>query len=480
MNRSLPSDVSILDTIVPHLDCTGVFTGPLHGEPDPQAVFSVLQFGALVPPLAPYAGQRRLLPGYRHTAPHNGEALRLPSLTAIGDPEVQADVVERLVDQALAHVENPVVLFSGGVDSGLIAARLKALGKEALLLNYCFGPDDPESRLADAMAQALGMRFHRIHAGIETPTRCLKDPGKVYPFPFADHSTAPTSALARAALPFLPPGSVVLDGTGADGGFGMAAKIAKWRSVLRLPRVVRRMPAGLYRHVWTRTGRVEYQTRLLRRSVTMPLLSSVLAQNALAGILYDDAPAATVHQHLTKWITPWAGDDPARAVVAGDLAMTCANTFAQKSHAIFEAAGVSVVYPFLTTDALVTALSATAWPLDQPKAPLKRALARHVPHDMVYRPKSGFVDPVGSVFHDPAFQDHLRESLEGPIGYALKPAAMLRLLGALKARRPLPAQTLNAAWAVAFTHRWYATRQADAAGKHVGHQTTTRGAASAS
>ena len=40
----------------------------LDSEPviDEAGVFSVLQFGAVIPPLSPWKGVRRLLPGYRY------------------------------------------------------------------------------------------------------------------------------------------------------------------------------------------------------------------------------------------------------------------------------------------------------------------------------------------------------------------------------------------------------------------------------
>jgi len=84
----------------------------------------------------------------------------------LGD-EDQRKVVHQVLDDSLVEVcpeRNPVLLFSGGVDSGLLAARVAALGwRDALLVNYSFGDADPESHMAEAMAKHLGLRFRRDH-----------------------------------------------------------------------------------------------------------------------------------------------------------------------------------------------------------------------------------------------------------------------------------------------------------------------------
>ncbi len=149
------------------------------------------------------------------------------------DSEQQADEVERLLDAILTdHIgeqEDPVLLFSGGVDSGIIASRLATLGyRNSLLLNFSFGDDDPESKLAEAMAPQLGLKFERVF-GNRQPCSCLADPGTTYSQPFGDHSTAPTSDLAHSVIDYLSTQSrLILDGTGADGAFGMTAKIRTW------------------------------------------------------------------------------------------------------------------------------------------------------------------------------------------------------------------------------------------------------------
>src|SRR5690606_20146056 len=188
-----------------------------------------------------------------------------------------------------------IILFSGGIDSGLIAARAKALAKHnAILVNFSFGSEDPESHLAEAMARHLGLKFERITSD-ESPTFCLETPGAIYPNPFADTSTVPSSALARAVVRRFGAGATIVDGTGADGGFGMVGKISKWKRAMRIPALVRKIGGAGFGLTWLRSGKEEYYSHLFRRAATMPFLSAVLAQNALGGILYDNSHAPVVH-----------------------------------------------------------------------------------------------------------------------------------------------------------------------------------------
>jgi hypothetical protein len=58
-----------------------------------------------------------------------------------------------------------------------------------------------------------------------------------------------------------------------------------------------------------------------------------------------------------------------------------------------------MLYPFLENDMISMALRSTPhWQMEEPKAPLKQSLSRSIPRNMVYRPKSGFVDTKGEVF----------------------------------------------------------------------------------
>jgi asparagine synthetase B (glutamine-hydrolysing) len=392
--------------------------------------------------------------------------LHQPSHIANLNSEQQADEIERLLDSILEkHIrgqEDPVLLFSGGVDSGIIASRLAALGyRNSLLLNYSFGEDDVESKLAEAMANQLGLKFKRVPV-TRRFCNCLKEPGKIYPQPFGDHSTVPTSDLAYSVVEYLSNRKcLILDGTGADAAFGKTAKIEKWKKLRRVPSIAKKIASYTYmKMLWHREGRIEKTARILRRSIEMPLLSAILAQNSFAGVFYRKDNRHLVDQFLETWIGGWAGEEPVKKVIAAVLAFKCANIIGQKGKPIFELAGHKVLYPFLEFETISTALcSIPYWQMEEPKAPLKTSLARCVPFEMVYRPKSGFIDPKGNVFFSEEFINYLRSVTEpaSPISHLLDKKLLLKSCDFLTRKKTLPAQTLNFLWAVVFTDRWYRT-----------------------
>lgn len=429
---------------------------------DPLAVFSILQYGAVVPPLSPWREIKRLLPGAMYQADLTCYNTILPQIEKKVKEKIEKDeiaVVEDLVDESLSFENNIVILFSGGVDSGLIAERAASKPKkDVILLNFCFGDGDTESMLAEKMARVLGLNFDRIMVNGQDLTIVLNDPGHVYPFPFADHSTVPTAALARAVVNRVEKGSTILDGTGADGAYGMSDKILGWLRATRLPAPLRRLAGTSYHFLWRSNGRSEYYSRLCRRSVQMPMVPAMLAQNALAGIFYDDNAAEQVYSLLNEWLQFMVGSQSvSRQAVAGDLALTCANIFAQKARLILVDAGLDVVYPYMSPEAFAAGLVASEKPMSEAKAPLKRALAKHVPRDFVYRPKAGFIDPAGRIFYTENFLTALYDATHGPISSFLNKNSVLKTVDHLRRGGNLPAQTLNVAWAAAFADRWYRT-----------------------
>lgn len=93
------------------------------------------------------------------------------------------------------------------------------------------------------------------------------------------------------------------------------------------------------------------------------------------------------------------------------------------------------------------------------KAMLKALLARQVPREMVYRPKSGFVDTSAQMFYDAMFLEMLWAATEEKSvlsGIVFKDP-LRRVCDRLRRHERLPDQLLNCIWAITFTDRWYRT-----------------------
>jgi asparagine synthetase B (glutamine-hydrolysing) len=446
-------------------------------EVDPRGFYSLLQFGTTVPPLTLWRGISEFIPGRHATVNADGSicveqepAIQWPN-TEPSDRSLalqdQIDILTGLIDQILIEAcptKDPVILFSGGVDSGVLAARAAAMGwKDATLVNYCFGNDDTESMLAESMAKELGMGFVRISDGDYSNLEVLKDIGRIYARPFGDPSLSPTYALARAIVDQFPRSRVILDGTGADGAFALFSKTSLYRNVYRIPHLVRKSVEYLYgvSGSWMIDSRIERIGRVLSRSSQLPIVFAAIARNPLANIAYRVRPDVKreVLELASSWVSSIVPSASLEArLPAADLAINCSRVLAQKTKSVFDAYDRQVVYPFLDSRMIGLSLQrARHWPgCEEPKRVLKAILASHVPSEMVYRPKSGFVGPYKTIFSKPEFVTALDRVLEHETALTefVNLSALRRLRDRVRSQTPLPGQTYWFIWATVFTQQW--------------------------
>jgi asparagine synthase (glutamine-hydrolysing) len=445
---------------------------------DERAVCSLLQFGAVLPPYGLWSDVRRALPGWRiriggkppavtETAGCDSLGPQIASLRDLSLSQQVSTVVEAIDRQllALSTKRRLLILFSGGVDSGLLAARAAALGlKDTRLVNYSFGMDDEESAMAERMARHLGLRFERIEDNsAETDVGyLLEHAGALYTTPFFDHSVIPTCALARAVIDRYGGEYLVLDGSGADSDFGVFVEYDSWRRVCSLPSPLLHMGAAIYRqtNAWGHCSFVEHGARIMRRAAQFDFPFAAIAQNPLHGIAYhfDEQTREDVVTSVRRWLAPLGWDDPLFQRPLAELAIACACIETQKDSPIFANSQVEIAYPFLHRDMVQLAAAAAHWEgaRSQAKWVLKEALARQVPGELVYRPKGGFVAPITEKLRCAAFCDALEEMISGgsAISRRLERKVLRRILDKARAGNELPAQTAHFAWGVVFADQW--------------------------
>lgn len=469
---------------VPHADLDGFYYSNRNGEvkvaDDPRklyepgmsldttALFSVLQFGAIVPPLTPWKDVSRLMPGYRYSirpgnAPQAIGALSLKTeFTISTNLDDRANQVTTVLDQVLKLDKRPIVLFSGGVDSGLIAARLAEIGKQdSLLLNFEFDDSDQESAHAQAMAEILGLPFQKVKGENCDKLACLVSPGRFFPLPFGDISVTSSAFFANAIISDFAGDQIVLvDGIGADGAFGLSAKIKLWKQLYKIPSTSSVFLSYLYKRVWLNETKSEYYVRVLRRRHSMPLLSAFLAQNALGDILYCSDELEKVIVLLDEWFSGWPLSSKTERIVAADVSFIGANIFSQKACHLFSAHNIDISYPFMSDELFGLGLHETAnYADDEPKPSLKHALARSVPPHMVYRRKSGFVGASTPVIYDQRFIEYLNDTISpnAPLRDLLIPKNVNKVIDHLKGRKIIPGQLVNCIWTIVFVDRWLRT-----------------------
>lgn len=442
---------------------------------DPHGVYALLQYGAIPAPFTLFRDVERVRPGHeaRLGSSFEVKTLERTILPDAPGPDGSEALVVSCLDRVLLREPRPsAIFFSGGVDSSLLAARFAAAGVcDVPLLHYSFGPDDPETVCAERIASSLGMPFECIEDSTDAAVEVLSYAARDYSYPFGDYSSLPTNRLVRASSAWLPPGSAVIDGTGADGAFACGFKMersirARYRPLAWLPAWIGQL-AG---RVHARTGSIATDwgvgsaLRLVHRATTKPeLIAAVITQNCLHGECFHAAREvrsqvdAAVLDIVASLTSSHALADRASTL---DLVHVCGGIYAAKDFDPLRHRGVDAVYPFLHPEVLGPSLRlpwSARCPDDEQKGLLKRALARHVPSDLVYRRKRGFRPRIKRFFSDGRVREFIadralrRDSL---LAEFLDWGGVDVLVSRASQVRPLHGRAYNLLWVLAFAGSW--------------------------
>jgi hypothetical protein len=432
------------------------------GDPDEAALLWLLVFGGIPPHLSPQEG----LQSAGEMVDSTAAAFEEFAVGGRPSDDIRHQAT-RLLDEELLRIttgRKPLVLFSGGVDSSLMAARLVQLEvPDISLIHYQFRENDPETSVARQVAELLGLPLTVVRREGHLEGECLAVPGRTYPVPFGDQSTAPTAELCATVSQVADRDEViVLDGTGADGAFGLGLRATRAHRRSPLVRLGLPVASAAYAGVlWRTAGRVEHLGRVLRRVHRLKPVAASIAQNSLFDVFYE---AGDLTDLVSEWISIMNSvgvRDGVGQVVLGDLAITCARIFAQKTYGPLTTAGFDVAYPYLADPLVTLGLRHTAaYPQLPPKLWMKEQLEHHLNSALVHRPKSGFIDPERSLFDSPVFLDALHEGVgqESVFAEALHVRRLRRWLDAQDSLAHIPIGHQNLLWTLAFANRWYATR----------------------
>ena len=439
---------------------------------DERAVYALLHYGAVPPSLTIYEGVRRIPGGHELQLRGDAAPVCVPVYQGADRPHPSGATLPpeqwlaETLDAMLVRVPRSAVLyFSGGVDSSLMAARLRGLGRsDVRLVNYSFGLDDAESRLAARIASHLGFEYHQVPYHPREVGHVLERLGRDYAFPFCDLSAIPTNILVHGSLPLTGDAHTVVEGTGADGAFGLSREYQKWQRVYRIPRPIRQWLGQVYRRLrlWQYDSVLERAGRLLSRSTHQPPGHAMVSQNALEGVAYT-TPERVQRQLReaiqTRMEVMSEGMEPLARLSILDLVWVCAGRMAPKSFDPLRGRGIRAFYPFLQPS-MVSGSAALPWDVKcangEKKALLKQLLVRDIPPEWVYRPKSGFTRPAHAVFALDGVQDYLNDVVLSPRNPLLDycHAATVRRLVARARTRPLGAGAYNFLWALTFASGW--------------------------
>ena len=440
---------------------------------DERAVYSFFQYDFVPPPLTISKTVRRVPGGFAFTLPPGGE----PSLKRLFDareiaephpePASPAERVRAAVDGVLARVpSSPIVHFSGGVDSGLVAARLAALGrKDPWLQNYTYGPDDPFRELAPQMAAHLGLQFEQVAWQMSEVPAILGDMAKEYSFPVSDPAMIPTVMLARAMDQWGFRPSTLLTGTVASNALEVGPRYAPWRRVFMIPRPLRWLASQAYPlGLWRSESAAARAAAVMRRSLQLSLLQAACSPHGnLLGLAYD-IPRGTHaemkqilmegYEAVTEGATPRD-----RMVLMGMIRHGTARCGARPFDAM-RRRGIQTVHPFMEPSVLRAAFS-LSWEErcegKETKALLKRLLAESVPHEWVYRERAGFPLPFSDVFAHPvvrALVGDLVLSPRNPVMDLCRRQNVEQVFRRAEERKPLNVGARRFVWAFTSLSLW--------------------------
>ncbi|PZS09928.1 MAG: asparagine synthase (glutamine-hydrolyzing) [Solirubrobacterales bacterium] len=341
-----------------------------------------------------------------------------------GSPTNALDELERVLgDSVTARMVADVPLgafLSGGTDSSLVVALMQArspLPVQTFTIGFTEAGYD-EATWARAVATSLGTNHTELYVSPSEAQGVIPELPRIYDEPLADSSQIPTVLVSRLARREV---TVSLSGDGGDelfGGYGRYRLASRaWSAVNRVPRIARPPAASLLAaagscsRLWPadRLGRAR-RSSLPDRARRLAALITARDRDALydeiVSLWSDPAPVVGLdapsrpdsHQELSD------GGSFLEAMMYRDAVTYLPDDILAKVDRASMDASLEVRNPLL--DHRVVEL---AWSLPpalklrdgRGKWPLRALLSRHLPDELVERPKQGFDVPLGAWLRGP-------------------------------------------------------------------------------
>lgn len=317
--------------------------------------------------------------------------------------ESTLDAVETALGAAIDRSgmgSDPTLLLSGGVDSSLLAALMQARQHQpidAVTITFA-SPDHDEEYWAAAVARHLRLRHHTVRMDGRRAAALVPQLAQTWCEPFADPSQLPTLLACKTAASWT---RRIHTGDGADElFFGHGAYVRAMRN----HRYAKRTPAAL-RWLLDRLGPASPEAARLGgwAAVHDALAGGGLEAAYQRRISRWREPARVLRGACEPALMPMLASQPgvqlqdADRIQLFDLSMDLPFGVLTKLDRAAGAHGLSVCCPFLDVE-----VARLGWSLPlamkqrhgQQKYLLRQLLARHLPAELVWRPKRGFGPPI--------------------------------------------------------------------------------------
>ena len=395
---------------------------------DPGAIAQYLRWNWFPAPATPFAAIRALLPGQVLELPAQGrerlwtywDARHAATHVApfLGTFDDACEAVQATLEVSVARrlrADVPVALFlSGGVDSSLIAAMARTHGN---LQSYAIGFDNTyldESPYAQRVADHFGIPLNVLKITETDALNMVPRLADLVDIPLGDSAAIPLALIAQLASRQV---RVALSGDGADelfGGYGThKAVAADWDALSGIAgrrvmgRLLQAIPPDPLNHLaegWGRlTGRKRRSLpghRLHKLGQLLQAASPAALSGVHRGLWRGLPPSVQGRQAATPpaWNAAFTLNDAASEAMLADVQTYLPDDLCVKTDRATMAASLEARLPFLNQS-----LAELAWslPLAYKMAPggnkavLRALLLRHLPADLVNRPKHGLEVPSG-------------------------------------------------------------------------------------
>ncbi|MCM3419097.1 XrtA/PEP-CTERM system amidotransferase [Sphingopyxis alaskensis] len=319
-----------------------------------------------------------------------------------------------VTDRMVADV--PLGAFlSGGVDSSAVVALMAEASAKAV--KTCTIGFDQAALDETAYAQQIAERFatdHRTRTVAAGDFALIDRIADMFDEPFADASALPTYRVCELAREEV---TVALSGDGADEAFAGYRRLVfqhqeeKLRGLI--PGFLRRGVLGPLSHVWPQ---MDWAPRPLRARATLASLSKSGAEGYAEAVgvtgpvqrarLFNDAAIRGLGDHVAegrywKAMAEAPAREPLDRAQYADLKIWLPGDILTKTDRMSMAVSLEAREPLLDYRLVEFAASLPASMRVKGgtgKALLKQAMERYLPHDILYRPKMGFVTPVSAWF----------------------------------------------------------------------------------
>ncbi len=408
---------------------------------DRDSITLLLRHNCIPAPYSIYQGIKKLRPGYWLQLPLAELAIAKIAIPkaywrfntvvetglespVTGSPEEAVDILElALVESIGSQMQSDVPLgafLSGGIDSSTVVALMQAQSARPIK-TFTIGFEDEgynEATHAKAVAKHIGTEHTELYITSKDALSVIPKLSSIYCEPFSDSSQIPTFLVSQLASQHV---TVALSGDGGDELFGgynrylIAQQV--WSKNRKLPRPMRRFASGMLTTLAPNSWDAIFKT-------FNPIIPQRLRLNApgdkahkLAGVLNIDSEQDFYQSLTSHWQQPeklvidakepstlisdincWPKTDSFQhAMMAMDAQTYMADDILVKVDRAAMANSLETRVPML--DRRIVEL---AWkmPLDykirhgEGKWLLKQVLFRHVPRQLIERPKMGFRLPL--------------------------------------------------------------------------------------